>query len=76
MNASGLIYFYALLCLSVVASVVIAGFAISPAFKYFERNNSAEAARKKSLAVAFLLWMFLQVVFCLVIFFYNKQLLM
>ena len=76
MNASGLIYFYGLICLSVAASIGIAGFAIAPAFKYFEKRNTPEMARKKSLAVAILLWMFLQVVFCLVIFFYDKQLLM
>jgi len=76
MNASGLIYFYSLLCLSIAASIVIAGFAMAPAFKYFEKNNNPETARKKSLAVAILLWMFLQVVLCLVVFFYDKQLLM
>ena len=76
MQFTGLIYLYSLACLSIAASVFIAGFAIAPTFKYFEKKDDVETARKKSLGVAIVIWMSLQAVFCLLIFLFNKQLLM
>ncbi len=75
MKFTGLISLYGLLCLSMIGSIILAGFSISPAFAYFEKRDGAETARKKSLAVAFGLWMFFQIIFCLLIFLLDPQLL-
>lgn len=76
MQTTGLIYIYSLACLSIIASILIAGFALAPAFKHFEKTDDVETARRKSLGVAIVIWLSLQTVFCLLIFLFNKQLLM
>ena len=76
MQFTGLIYLYSLACLSIAVSILIAGFALAPAFKYFEKKDDMETARRKSLGIAIVIWMSLQAVFCLLIFLFNKQLLL
>ena len=75
MQFSSLIYFYSLVCLSVVFSILIAGFILHPAFVYFEKKYGTETARKKSLAVAVGVWLLLQAGFFVMILYFNPQLL-
>ncbi|MGE5464264.1 MAG: hypothetical protein ACM3PS_12970 [Syntrophothermus sp.] len=75
MEFTGLIYFYSLTCVSIIASILIAGFSIAPAYAFFEKRGNEETARKKSLALAIGVWMVLQAVLCLLIFLFNQQLL-
>ena len=75
MEITNLVYFYGLTCLSVVSSVLIAGFVIRPSFAYFEKKYDTETARRKSLAVAVGIWLLLQVGFFVTILFFNPQVL-
>ena len=68
--------FYGLICLSIVISILVAGLAVAPAYKYYEKKDDPETARKKSLAIAMLIWILVQVAVCLLIFSFNQQFLL
>lgn len=65
--------FYGLICLSMIVSILIAGLVIAPAYKYYEKTDDPETARKKSLAVAIFIWAVLQAAACLLIFALSQQ---
>ena len=76
MDFAGLGYGYCLTCISILLPIIVAGYVSTVAYTFFEKNNSAEIATKKSILCAITAWVILQTVSCLLIIFSDTQLMM